>query len=230
MSLCRWPKRSRRGDVLDLSSFWKEILCVLEERTLSTKKPEIRVWIPLLEGLYNSAKSDDSLWNLVGDAMKTVLGYYPTNFVGRKLMTVGLDASAHIEDPELASMILKRVADESSIRSIEAKTLATVPFRAVKNALEICLRASDGESARSIRESMERLADPYPDGAKSEIHSLVLLCHAKMNDLENVKHDLQVMIDSGMKPRYVSRYIFVIISGVQLLPIISHFHPSVFVQ
>jgi len=199
-SLCQWPKRSRRGDVLDLSSFWTEIMCILEKRTLSVEKPDIRVWITFLEGLHNSAKNDDSLWNMVGGATRTILDSYPRSFVGTKLMAIGLDASSSIEDTELAAMILKRVANEPSFRHTQPNRLSGVPVRALKNALEVCLQASDAESSRSIRESLEQMGDSYPIGAKSELHSLVLLCHAKVNDAENAKRDLDMMIDGGLKP------------------------------
>ena len=166
-----------------------------------------------MEGLYHSAKNDDSLWNLVAGATGTILDSYPRSFVGRKLMTIGLDASSYTEDPELASVILKRVADEPSIHNSpsnstvdDSRTIVRpvkVPFRALKNALKICLRTSDAKSARSIRESLEQLGDQYPIGAQSELYSLVLLCHAKVNDVENAKRDLHMMIDKDMKPRYV---------------------------
>jgi len=180
---------------------------------LSTKKPEIRVWITFVEGLYHSAKNDDSLWNLVAGATRTILDSYPRNFVGRKLMTIGLDSSSYTEDPELASVILKRVADNPSIRDAPSNSTvdnsqtiirpAMVPFRALKNALKICLRTPDAKSARSIRSSLEQLGESYPVGAQSELYSLVLLCHAKANDAENAKRDLHMMIDKDMKPRYV---------------------------
>merc|ERR1712238_193707 len=32
VSLCRWPTRNRRGDMIELSSFWKNILVILEKR------------------------------------------------------------------------------------------------------------------------------------------------------------------------------------------------------
>ena len=179
-------------------------MCILEKRTLSIEKPDIRVWITFLEGLYNLAKNDDSLWNIVGGATRTILDSYPLSFVGTKLMAIGLDASSSIEDTELASMILKRVTNEPSFRNTQPNRLSGVPFRAFKNALEVCLQTSDAESSRSIRESLEQMGDSYPIGAKSELHSLVLLCHAKVNDAENVKRDLDMMIDSGLKPRCVT--------------------------
>jgi len=210
ISLCRWPQRSRRGDVLDLSSFWMDILCILEQKTPSPKIPDIRVWITFLEGLYNSAKNDNSLWKLAADATKTILDSYPRSFVGRRLMTIGLDASSYIEDPELASSILKRLAAEPSIRNSPSNLMADtsqiimrsakVPFRTLKNSLKICLKTSDAKSAKSIRESLDEIGDPYPVGAKSELYSLVLMCHAKINDAENAKRDLHLMIKNNMKP------------------------------
>eukprot|EP00536_Pseudo-nitzschia_multiseries_P001959 jgi/Psemu1/235202/estExt_Genewise1.C_260079 len=199
-SLCQWPKRSRRGDVLDLSAFWTKLLFILEQRTKSSEKPDIRVWITFLQGLHDSARNDDSLWNIVRGATRTILESYPRNFLGAKLMTIGLEASSSVEDTELASMILKRVANEPRNPDTKLNRPAIVPFRALKGSLEICLQTSDAESARSIRESLEQIDDPYPIGAKSELHSLVLLCHAKSNDAENAKRDLEMMINSGLKP------------------------------
>jgi hypothetical protein len=214
ISLCRWPKRNRRGDIIDLSSFWKKVRVILENKTMSTKKPDLRVWITYMSGLYYSAKNDSSLWNIVAGATRTILDSYPTNFLGGKLVAIGLDASSFMEDSMLASIILKRVADESSMHDPSfnsvvddsqtmIKKSAMVPFRAVKNALKICLRTSDIGSASSIQASLDQLKESYPVGAQSELYALVLLCHAKVGDAENTKILLRLMIDQDMKPGYV---------------------------
>mmetsp|Transcript_23974 Transcript_23974/g.27436 ORF Transcript_23974/g.27436 Transcript_23974/m.27436 type:complete len:975 (+) Transcript_23974:160-3084(+) len=210
VSLCRWPTRNRRGDMIELSSFWKNILVILENKTLSTKKPDRRVWITFMSGLYQSTKNDSSLWNLVASATKTILDSYPRNFVDGKLVAIGLDASSFTEDSKLASTILNRVANESIIRNPPSNYLVDdsqtmikpeiVPFRALKNALKTCLRTSDVRSARSIRASLDQLNHSYPIGAQSELHALVLLCHTKVGDAENAKRDLRIMIDHDMKP------------------------------
>ncbi len=208
ISLCRWPQRSRRGDVLDLSSFWTEIRSILEQKTLHGKAPDIRVWLTFLEGLYESAKNDDSLWKMAAGVTRTVLDTYPRSFVGRKLMIIGMDASSHIEDTKLISSILKRLAYEPSSPSDSTVEnperivrTAKVPFRAMKNALSICLKNSDAQSAQSIFESLNQIGDPYPIGAKYELCSLVLHCHAKVNDAKNAKGILDMMMESKMKPR-----------------------------
>ena len=184
---------------------------ILEQKILSGKIPDIRVWLTFLEGLYDSAKNDDSLWQMAADATRTVLDVYPRSFVGRKLMTVGLDASSRIEDTELISLLLKRLANEPSISTNKSSFTvknsettmrpAKVPFRALKNSLGICLKTSDAKSAQSILESMNQIGDPYPSGAQYELYSLVLKCHAKVNDAENAKGDLRMMMEKKMKPR-----------------------------
>jgi hypothetical protein len=113
-----------------------------------------------------------------------------------------------MEDSVLASIILKRVADESSMRdrssnSVVDDSQTVVPFRAVKNALKICLRTSDIGSASSIQASLDQLKDSYPIGAQSELYALVLLCHAKVGDADNTRRNLRSMIDQDMKPGYV---------------------------
>jgi hypothetical protein len=159
-----------------------------------------------LEGVYDSAKNDDSLWNMVAGATRTVLDSYPRSFVGRKLMTMGLDASSHAQDPELVSLILKRLTDVPSTSNISSdletiKRPEKVPLRALMNSLKICLKSSDAKSAESIRDSLDRIGDAYPHQAKSELYSLVLKCHAKVNDAESAKRDLDMMIANNMKPR-----------------------------
>lgn len=131
--------------------------------------------------------------------------------MGRKLTTIGLEASCNTEDPELASLILKRVADEPNAQNTpsnpsidNSRTIMRapkVPFRAIKNLLQICLKTSNVESATSIRESLEKLGDLYPTGAKRELHSLVLMCHAKVNNAETARRDLDAMIENKMKPK-----------------------------
>ena len=208
--LCRWPQRSRRGDVIDLSSFWNQIRDILEERTQSGKIPHIRVWLTFLQGLYDSAKNDDSLWQIAADGTRMVLDAYHRHFMGRKLMTIGLDASFRIEDAQLMALIFNRLANEPSI-STESPSLpeddsetsvrpAKIPFRALKNSLLICLKTSDAKSAQSILDSMNQIGDPYPVGAKYELYSLVLKCHAKVNDAENTTQFLQKMVENNMKP------------------------------
>ena len=166
------------------------------------------MWLTFLEGLYESAKNDDSLWKMAAGVTRSVLDTYPRSFVGRKLMTIGMEASSHIEDTKLISSILKRLAYEpggSSNFTVENSErimrTAKVPFRALKNSLNICLKISDAQSAQSIFESMNQIGDPYPIGAKYELCSLVLQCHAKVNDAEKAKGMLDMMIESKMKPR-----------------------------
>ena len=197
--------------MLDLSSFWTDVQDILKEKTLSGKIPDIRVWLTFLEGLYDSAKNDDSLWQMAANGTRTVLDAYPRSFVGRKLMTIGLDASSRTEDTELIALILKRLANQPST-SLKTTRLtvdnseitmrpAKVPFRALKNSLRICFHTSDAKSAQSILESIERIEDPYPVGAKYELYSLVLKCHAKANDVENANRTLHTMKENNMKPR-----------------------------
>lgn len=178
---------------------------------MSKKIPHIKVWQTFLQGLYDSAKNDESLWQVAADGTRIVLDAYPRHFLGSKLMTIGLDASSRIEDAQLMSLILKRLANEPSIstdnssltenNSERSDRPAKIPFRALKNSLLIALKASDAKSAQSILESMNQIEDPYPTGAKYELYSLVLKCHAKVNDAENAKGFLQMMIENNMKPR-----------------------------
>jgi len=219
-SLCRWPQRSRRGDLLDLSSFWTSILHILEQKTTSSRIPDVDVgvWMTFLEALHNSAKNDGSLWKLVASATRTVFTSYTGRIVGRKLINIGLDASSYTEDPDLTSSILKRLADQqgppnspseaTADNNKRIKLPASVPYRSLKNSLEICLKTSDAKSAKSILESMDRIGDPYPLGAKAELYSLVLRCHAKVNDADNAKITLEMMKELSMKPRYVSNFTY----------------------
>mmetsp|Transcript_21909 Transcript_21909/g.52129 ORF Transcript_21909/g.52129 Transcript_21909/m.52129 type:complete len:944 (-) Transcript_21909:389-3220(-) len=210
IALCRWPKRSRKGDILDLSIFWIDILNLFEENMLSSKIPDIRVWITFLEGLHSSAKDDVSLWNTIARVVRRVLDSYPQILVGSKLMTIGLDASFCIQDPKLASLVLERIAQEPFTSSNPSNSnvddsgrsmhQAKVPFRLLKKSLEMCLRTLDTNSAQSIRKSLDKIGDPYPLGAKSELYTLVLICHAKGNNAETAKKYLQMMIENNMKP------------------------------
>ena len=194
--------------MIDLSSFWNNIRDILEERTQSGKIPHIWVWLTFLQGLYDSAKNDESLWQIAADGTRMVLDAYPRHSMGSKLMTIGLDASLRIEDAQLMSLIFNRLANEPSISTEslpedDSKTSvrpAKIPFRALKNSLLICLKTSDAKNAQSILESMNQIGDPYPVGAKYELYSLVLKCHAKANDAENAKQFLQKMEENNMKP------------------------------
>ncbi|KAL3924963.1 MAG: hypothetical protein SGILL_000719 [Bacillariaceae sp.] len=205
MSICRWPRTNRQGNFVDLSSFLVEILGILQK--MEENKPGIPLWITLVNNMNVCARKDPSVWNDIVSAMKTILGLYPQSQLGQKLATIGLSASMHGKDPKLAASILERISRSQPVfrpsqegGSMDNSDAALIPLTVVKAALELCLQLSDATSAESVMDSLQELSDQYPDGATRELHSLLLLCHARAGEPSKALDDLQSMIDADMQP------------------------------
>jgi hypothetical protein len=205
VSVCRWPRTTRQGNFVDLSSFLLDIVAMLHEMVMHDIKPGMSVWMSLINYMNVAARRDPSLWNDIATAMRTVLDLYPLSILSQKLATTGLNASIFNEDPRLAAAILDRVSQNNhqtrpSVSKTRDSDLPLIPFAVIKSSMDMCLRLSDIASAETIINCINDLGDQYPKGAIQELYSLLLLCHAKLGDPEKAYCDLKYMIEEGMKP------------------------------
>jgi hypothetical protein len=213
LNICRWPRKTRRGDVVDISSLLLEVLTIVQNSVFLGQKPAMPVWIKLVEGLHISARIDPSLWKNVISALNVILESYPEAAAQREtLVNIGLEASVYGEDPNLAARILQSVSSinpRSSSGSPRARDMRikdigstpVVPYKAVKSAMDVCLKKSDAKSAESIIDSIHKLGNHFPIGALAELYSLLLMCHTKVNDADKAWEDLRTMIEGDMEPR-----------------------------
>jgi hypothetical protein len=208
LSLCGWPNRTRRGDYVDLASFLRNILSIVESRT----RMAFPLWSKLIEEIYKVAKVDQSQMPIVAEALSLLLKADPRRSPGRKLMWIGLEASDVLGDAVFAAELLRQVAqnrrlprstatpDGKGTYNAEFNPSTSIPHQAVKIGLEICLKQGDTESAEAISKVLDQLNDAYPLAAQKELLSMILLCHAKAGDADAAKIVLQKMIAKGMSP------------------------------
>lgn len=189
VSLCEWPARSRGGERIDLSSFYREMLTRLERSVWSGSKCGVKVFAKLIERVEREAKSDESLWNPITAAMRTLLDAYPHYSPSWTLTGIGLEASRLTRDPDMAATILGR--QEQGV---------AVSYKAYRTALEICLRSSNAQAAESIIEALNLFQNNYPDEVLLELHGLALLCHTKAGDADTAMRCLESMIAKNMNP------------------------------
>jgi hypothetical protein len=72
-SISRWPRRTRRSDLIDWSSFLLEILATVENLATESRKPGMSLWIQLVGELHVSARMDPALWRHIRSALYTIL-------------------------------------------------------------------------------------------------------------------------------------------------------------
>jgi hypothetical protein len=109
ISLIRWPVRSRRGDMIDTSSFMVEILEMLEQRA-DGHLTGFRVWSTLIDRLDRVARHDDSQWKLVHRAFGRLWIECPDCHPGQTLVKIGLAASEATSDSRLAAKLISQEA------------------------------------------------------------------------------------------------------------------------
>lgn len=199
-SICRWPRRTRRGDFIDLSAFLIEILSTVQGITTGHRKPGISLWVQLVGVMHVSARTDPSLWAHIKSALYTILESYPQDAIGNKLLHTGLRASVVGEDPNLAAALLNYMSSGRPVEGGQEGSDIDVQYQIVKSVLEVCRKARDTTRAESIMESIERLGEIYPPGIMKELHALLLLSHAEAGEADEALSDLADMTEKGMQP------------------------------
>jgi hypothetical protein len=202
MSLCRWPRRSRRGDSIDVAPFLLRIMDTLERRLANRQKPALFVWSTLIDQLSRSADSNSSLWASVDKALRTVLEAYPFSSLDTNVLRNCLQTSESTADAGLlANLIQKNVSIQAQSNNRDEVGPSPIPHQAFRKSLEICLRSGDVESANTILDSFNRISGAYPVGVQTQIHALALLCHARAGDAGRAKEILFTMTTQKMQPR-----------------------------
>ncbi|KAG7361438.1 PPR: pentatricopeptide repeat domain containing protein [Nitzschia inconspicua] len=199
-SICRWPRRTRRGDFIDLSSFQLQLLATVQQLAMDERKPGISLWVQLIGEMHVSARTDPSLWSHINSALYTILELYPEHGMGSRLMNIGLQASVIAEDPKLAAAILSNISSVRLAEEGKEGHAIDIPFQAVKSVMEVCLKVADARSAELIMHSIEKFGDSYPTFVLRQLYSLLLLCHAKAGKVDDALYDLLNMTEEGMKP------------------------------
>jgi hypothetical protein len=117
--MCRWPMRTRNGQLLDTSSLLLEILELLEEQAEDGHKPGFAVWSALIDRLSKAAKHDESLWSLAQRAFKMLLMEHPDRSPSMTMLKIGLKTCEATTDAELAAQLVSLVVDRSESSSFD---------------------------------------------------------------------------------------------------------------
>jgi hypothetical protein len=217
LSLCQWPRRTRRGDAIDTVPVLMELVKIVEQGIEGTKlKPAVPVWLALVDRLAGVAETDESIWPHVNHVIRKMHDAHPDHPVGQDLLRIGVLASNFTSDAELGSTLIQKAVDKyvSSIRTDDGeptiyideygqKAQSSVPHRFFRHSLETCLRWGDPASAKRILESFEQIEDAYPIGVQAEIQALGVLFHTRLGEPDVAKEIVSSMVGKGMKPRYV---------------------------
>jgi hypothetical protein len=117
ISMCRWPMRTRSGQLLDTSSLLLEILELLEQQAEDGHKPGFSVWATLIDRLSKAAKHDESLWSLVQRAFRMLLTEHPDRSPSMSMLKIGLKTCEATTDAELAAQLVSLIVSRSEAES-----------------------------------------------------------------------------------------------------------------
>lgn len=205
-SLCRWPVRSRRGDLIDTAPLLLKIGKLLERKSQEGKNLDHFIWTTLVDQLSQQAKSCALHWKDVNTILESFFRFYPNYFLDTKLLKTCLEASEALANANLITTALEREAenvplpDLDSLEGNDTSKVATVPHGVFRRALEICLKSNDTANADRICNAFKTSKEAYPLAVQSEIFGLVLLCYAKDGQAERAKTVLFSMIDEDVDP------------------------------
>jgi pentatricopeptide repeat protein len=203
--------------MIDTAPLLLRILYTLEDRAKDDEKPEPNVWTALIHRLSKNAKSGNSQWKDVNQAIYSFLTLYPDIVPIPILLKQGLDAGeATIDAGIITQIIYKQLHHQNDMLSFDsaetselvvyeelAREVASIPQGVFRRSFQICIRSGDTESASSILDSFNSTKDSYPMKVRSEIFGLALLCYTKAGRVEDAKETLFAMIENNMEPRYV---------------------------
>ena len=117
--MCRWPTRTRNGQLLDTSSLLLEILELLEQQAKDGHKPGFAVWSALIDRLSKAAIHDESLWSLAQRAFKMLLTEHPDKSPSMTMLKIGLQTCEATTDAELAAQLVSTVVNRSESSSFD---------------------------------------------------------------------------------------------------------------
>lgn len=117
--MCRWPTRTRSGQLLDTSSLLLEILELVEQQAEDGHKPGFAVWSALIDRLSKAAKHDESLWSLAQRAFKMLLTEHPDRSPSMTMLKIGLETCEATTDAELAAQLVSIVVNRPESSSFD---------------------------------------------------------------------------------------------------------------
>eukprot|EP00980_Cylindrotheca_fusiformis_P028100 scaffold22580_cov210-Cylindrotheca_fusiformis.AAC.7 len=213
-SLCHWPMRSRRGDLIDTAPLLRKILYTLEGISNGLEKPDGHVWTTLINRFSRQAKSGNSHWKDVIQAVNSFLTLYPDIAPSPILLRQGLDAGeamlnasviARIIDQQLRLQEQKKEFPhsivENSHESENGGEIPSIPQGVFRRGLQICIRSGDTKSATRLFRSFKTIKEYYPIQVQADMFGLALLCFTGAGLVENAKEVFFDMIETGMEPR-----------------------------
>ncbi|CAJ1914048.1 unnamed protein product [Cylindrotheca closterium] len=210
VSLCNWPVRSRRGDLVDTTPLMLNILDILERRCKGDgDKPQKKIWRKLITRLWKQAKSGASNWKDLDRAIASFLGLYPEYVPDPLLLKQGLDMAEAMSDALVMAEMISRQsanAEDAPVGRFESfdgegnpiPEVASVPQGVFRRSLDVCIRSGNAESGRQILDAFKAIKDDYPTKLQSDVFGLACLCYTRAGQANDAKDTLFAMSESDM--------------------------------
>jgi hypothetical protein len=159
-SLCNWPLRSRRGDLIDTAPLLVKILAALENRSRGDEKPEQHIWTTLIGRLARQAKTYGSHWKDVNRALRTFLSLYPGVVPNPTLLKLCLDAGEAVGDASIVDLVIQNEVERQS--KVQTLPLEEMSFRSEEISWD---QVSDSQEVESNTETKK-------EGIQSQVASI----------------------------------------------------------
>jgi len=207
MNATSWPKRSREGRKLAISSYCENVIRILENSGEGQFTPGLHVWKKILTlSMYTAKVESDSNWSLVHRCCRALISHRDMSEenIDDGLLSIGLDAAQKVKDPKLAADLIcstragsilqydeMNAGGNPSSKSFVSRVSPNTYFKAIK----LCV---DNEMpCEGNRILTHCLKNDLPSKVLGDMHTLVLTGYARNGDVEKAKalFDEMQMVD-----------------------------------
>lgn len=165
-------------------------LDIILEKVANGEKPNVYVWMDLINGLATASRFDVSLENEITRTLWALLKHDRTLWPGPKLLDTGLRAAEVSGDSELAAELIVREAmreSEQSLPTDDALPKSKISQHFLKKSLEICLGRGDATACDKVMGIVALDEANLPSPAVTDMKGISLLCHARAGNCNRAK-------------------------------------------
>lgn len=197
MNATIWPKRSREGHKLAISSYCENIIRILEDSGERQFIPSLHVWKKILAlAMYTAKVESDTNWSLVHRCCRALISHRDMSEenIDDRLLSIGLDAAQKVKDPKLAADLICSTRAGSifqydeidaggnpSSKSSMSRVSPSTYFKAIK----LCV--DNKKPCEGNRILIHCLKNDLPSKVLGDMHTLVLTGYARNGDVKQAK-------------------------------------------
>lgn len=199
----RWPSKNRKGQPIDNAKAIEMILAFLEVHPFC--RAGYSVWKEIILAASKGAKLNSKRWELVRRSLIGLSLELPSYWPDQEMLQHGLKSCESLSDSKLASELISRMASHVHQRQTYNDSDSLTPFSVsahdLTSALNICLKANDLESFRSVLESLDSLRSHVPIPSQQKLFELGIKGFVAQGDPETAEALLLAVVDNGVQPR-----------------------------